>query len=145
MGTVDCTRVATILMALQDGKLAENKGQSMEKFIKEYKPMDEADSDDQESSEDDDNEEDETPKKLVIPRAKFSPAYTETLFEDEELKPLLEDGIIPKREQFMRFIAKNPLPKGRTWMDLKYKFNTKIINNKKKASNKEKKENAAGD
>ena len=59
--TFDCTRVATILMALQDGKLAENDGHSLDSLLKSgYKPLD---NDEEEDSSDDDDEEE---KKLVI-------------------------------------------------------------------------------
>ena len=58
------------------------------------------------------------------------------MFEDEDLKPLLQSGQVPTKPQLMRFIKKNPLPSGKTWLDLKYKFKTKIDNNKAKEDNK---------
>ena len=72
----------------------------------------------------------------TIQRKKFPIGYGEKMFEDEELKPLLESGQIPTKPQLLRFMKKNPPPSGKTWLDLKYKFKTKIDNNKTKEDNK---------
>ena len=63
------------------------------------------------------------------------------MFNDQELKPLLDAGIIPKKGQFLRFIKENPLPRGQDFsvLDLKYKFKNKIDNNRAKEECKKKK------
>ena len=75
----------------------------------------------------------------TMQRKKFPVGYGEKMFEDEDLKPLLQSGQVPTKPQLMRFIKKNPLPSGKTWLDLKYKFKTKIDNNKAKEDNKKNK------
>ena len=52
-------------------------------------------------------------------------------FNDEDLKPLLESETLPRKAQFMRFIAKHPLPENYTWYGLKNKFKMKITSKQK--------------
>ena len=46
---------------------------------------------------------------------------------------MLENGVMPKKEDFCKFLeTQPPLPDGFTWIDVKFKFKTKILNNKRK-------------
>lgn len=43
--TFQCTNIASILMAIESGKLAKNDGQSLEQFLQSYVPSVDEDSD----------------------------------------------------------------------------------------------------
>ncbi len=61
--TAQCTKIAAILMALEQGKLAKNDGKSLEAFLESYTPQD---PEDEQGSDDDDSDSNERLAKSLI-------------------------------------------------------------------------------
>merc|ERR1712062_113467 len=131
--------IATIFMAAQDGTLSKNSGQTAQKILANYVPVD-VDENDVDSSEDDDGIDslDETDEKTVqkVKRRFLSVAYGKAMFNNDIIKSLVEAGITPKKEHFKPFMKDHPLPQGFTWQFLQQKCKTKVKQNKKRKGKK---------
>ena len=56
-------------------------------------------------------------------RRKFPIDIANAMCEDAEFQLIMENGQVPRKEHFQRFLTNRPpLPEGYTWVDLKHKF-----------------------
>lgn len=142
----DCTKIATIFMAAQDGTLSKNSGQTADQLLENYVPLDN-DEDNEDSSDDEEidvndpvSEEEEGGNVVQKVRRRLPGLYGKAMFDDPIIKPLMEAGINPKTEHFLPFLEKNPLPEGFTLKFLVEKCKTKNKQEKKRQENKSQKE-----
>ncbi len=127
---IERTKVATVLMALEEGKLQKHDGKTLEDVLQNYKPN-------ESGSESETDSEDEVPNTQRQQRRPFPKELSQKLFQ--HFADDIAAGLTPRKAALVAFLEQNPGPSDLSWKDCKWKISTKIRSNKRQPQLKKRK------